>query len=210
MTKGLIAGSVNLTLAWSAGAALPSPGLLAGAGAVGFLGYGVSLVLFVLGLRHLGAARTGAYFSTAPFIGAILSLVLFGEPVTVPLVVAAVMMGVGLYLHLVERHEHEHLHEAMKHEHRHVHDDHHQHAHGPTDPRASRIPIRIATRRFSTPIRITRTCITGTSMRTERLRPGGSRSARMRHKATRRCGRRSRSIHALSTTTHLPTRVGVT
>lgn len=134
MLKGLVAGTVNLALALWHGAALPPAGPLLGAGVVGFLGYGVSLVLFVLALRHLGAARTGAYFSAAPFVGAVLALVLFGEPLTARLVAAAALMGVGLYLHLAEHHEHEHAHEEMMHEHTHVHDEHHGHAHGPDDP----------------------------------------------------------------------------
>lgn len=134
MLKGLVAGAVNLGLALWHGAALPAAGPLLGAGVVGFLGYGVSLVLFVLALRHLGAARTGAYFSMAPFIGAVLALVLFSEPLTARLVAAAALMGVGLYLHLVEHHEHEHGHEEVVHEHAHVHDEHHRHAHGPNDP----------------------------------------------------------------------------
>ena len=125
--KGVVAGTVNLGLALAHGARLPSPAVIAGAGLVGFFGYGLSLVLFVLALRHLGAARTGAYFSTAPFLGAALALVLFGEPVTVQLIAAAVLMAVGVYLHLSENHAHEH-------EHRHRHDEHHQHAHGPDDP----------------------------------------------------------------------------
>jgi drug/metabolite transporter (DMT)-like permease len=132
--KGLVAGAVNLTLALGHGARLPRASVVAEAGAVGLFGYGVSLVLFVLALRHLGAARTGAYFSTAPFLGASLALVLFREPLTVQLVAAAGLMVVGLYLHLAEQHEHDHLHEAMEHEHRHVHDAHHQHAHGSDDP----------------------------------------------------------------------------
>jgi hypothetical protein len=108
--------------------------MLAAAAAVGFFGYGVSLVLFVLGLRHLGAARTGAYFSTAPFIGAALALPLFGEAPTLTLIGAALLMGIGVYLHLAEAHEHEHLHEPLEHEHRHVHDIHHQHEHAPDAP----------------------------------------------------------------------------
>ena len=131
MLKGLAAGAVNLALALWHGAALPTAGPVVGAGVVGFFGYGVSLVLFVLALRHLGAARTGAYFSMAPFIGAMLALGLFGEPLTVRLVAAAALMGVGLYLHLAEHHEHEHGHEELQHEHTHVHDGHHQHEHGP-------------------------------------------------------------------------------
>ncbi len=132
--KGLAAGAINLALALARGAHSPALGEVAAAGAVGFVGYGVSLVLFVLALRHLGTARTGAYFSTAPFLGASLALVLFREPFTAPLVGAAVLMGIGVSLHLSERHRHEHVHEALDHEHRHVHDAHHQHAHGPHAP----------------------------------------------------------------------------
>jgi drug/metabolite transporter (DMT)-like permease len=131
MTKGLCAGAVNLVLALSRGAALPPADIVAAAALVGFFGYGVSLVLFVLGLRHLGTARTGAYFSTAPFIGAGLALILFGEPLGFRLVLAAALMGVGLYLHLAERHEHEHAHEELVHDHVHVHDEHHRHDHAP-------------------------------------------------------------------------------
>jgi drug/metabolite transporter (DMT)-like permease len=132
--KGIAAGAANLGLALARGVHLPSGFAIVEAGVVGFFGYGVSLVLFVLALRHLGTARTGAYFSTAPFLGAALSLAIFGEAVTVQLVLAAVLMGFGLYLHLSERHEHEHSHEPLDHEHRHVHDEHHQHAHRPDDP----------------------------------------------------------------------------
>ena len=132
--KGVVAGTVNLALAFWRGAHVPALGSLAAAGVVGFFGYGVSLVLFVLALRDLGTARTGAYFSTAPFLGAALALAIFREPVTVQLVAAAALMGVGVYFHLSERHEHDHLHEALDHEHRHVHDEHHQHAHAPNDP----------------------------------------------------------------------------
>lgn len=139
MVKGLVAGSVNLALAMGRGAHLPALPAIAGAGLVGFFGYGLSLVLFVLALRHLGSARTGAYFSSAPFIGALLAILLFGEPVTTQLVAASVLMGIGLYLHLAERHAHEHDHELIEHDHAHVHDAHHQHvhhqhAHGPDDP----------------------------------------------------------------------------
>lgn len=134
MVKGLAAGTVNLMLALMLGARMPELSLTLAAGAVGFVGYGVSLVLFVLALRFLGTARTGAYFSTAPFIGALLALALFGEAITAQLVVAAVLMGIGLWLHLVERHDHDHVHEPMEHVHAHVHDEHHRHAHGADDP----------------------------------------------------------------------------
>lgn len=134
MIKGLAAGAANLAIARLQGAHLPALPALAVSQVVGFLGYGASLVLFVLALRLLGAARTGAYFSTAPFIGAVLSVLLLRDSVSASLLVAAVLMAIGVYLHLAERHDHEHAHEAMAHEHRHRHDEMHQHAHGVADP----------------------------------------------------------------------------
>jgi drug/metabolite transporter (DMT)-like permease len=129
MIKGLVAGGANLALALASGAPVASAGLVAAGAVVGFFGIGVSLVMFMLGLRHLGTARTGAYFSLAPFIGALLALVLLGEPMTWQLGIAGALMALGLWLHLSERHSHEHTHEPLEHEHRHVHDEHHRHAH---------------------------------------------------------------------------------
>lgn len=126
--KGMVSGTVNLILAFSLGASIPRFPNLAGAMVVGFLAYGVSLTLFVVGLRHLGTARTGAYFSVAPFFGALLAL-LMGEPITAPLLVAGALMAIGIWLHLTEHHEHEHSHEALMHDHEHIHDEHHQHGH---------------------------------------------------------------------------------
>jgi drug/metabolite transporter (DMT)-like permease len=134
MLKGLVAGSVNTAVALASGAGWPSVSRVAAAVVLGFLSYGVSLVLFVLALRHLGTARTGAYFSTAPFVGALASLVIFRERPTLAFAAATLLMAVGVWLHVSERHEHEHVHEAMDHAHRHVHDEHHRHAHGPDDP----------------------------------------------------------------------------
>lgn len=128
--KGLIAGSVNLVLAFSLGTALPSLLNVAGSMIVGFFAYGVSLALFVIGLRHLGTARTGAYFSVAPFFGALLAIAL-GDSITLPLIITGFLMAAGIWLHLSEHHEHVHEHVEMEHEHEHEHshDDHHQHTH---------------------------------------------------------------------------------
>lgn len=134
MIKGIVAGAVNVALGFAIGAKLPAWGTAAEAGVVGFFGCGVSLIFFVLGLRYLGSARTGAYFSTAPFVGTLLAVIMLHDPVSSRLVIAAALMAFGLYLHLTEQHRHEHRHEAMEHEHRHVHDEHHQHAHTPNDP----------------------------------------------------------------------------
>jgi len=129
MIKGLVAGGVNLVLALALGAGLPTPGFALAGAVVGFLGVGVSLVMFMLGLRHLGTARTGAYFSLAPFIGAALAIVLLGEGISPQFAVAGLLMAFGLWLHLNERHDHEHAHDILEHDHAHVHDLHHAHAH---------------------------------------------------------------------------------
>ena len=125
--KGLVAGVVTLIIAFWLGASLPQFRAIGSAALLGFFAYGVSLALFVLALRYIGTARTGAYFSVAPFAGAAFSIVLLREAITVRFLSAAVLMVIGVWLHLTERHEHEHIHEAMEHEHRHSHDEHHQH-----------------------------------------------------------------------------------
>ena len=137
MIKGLVAGTVNIGIALVLGAHLPGAGRAAPAMLLGFFGYGVSLVLFVLALRQLGTARTGAYFSTAPFVGAVASLAIFRERPTTALLAAAGLMALGVWLHVSERHEHHHVHDELEHEHAHVHDAHHQHTHDAHDPAVS-------------------------------------------------------------------------
>jgi drug/metabolite transporter (DMT)-like permease len=132
--KGLIAGPFNLILGLLLGATIPRISTALVAGVVGFLGYGISLVLFVLALRGLGSARTSAYFSTAPFIGSVAAVVALGDPMSAQLLISGVLMAVGVWLHMTEHHEHEHLHAPMAHIHPHVHDEHHRHAHSTIDP----------------------------------------------------------------------------
>jgi len=129
--KGLVAGATNLALALALGSRLPAPGAIVGAGLVGLVGYGVSLVLFIMALRDLGTARTSAYFSIAPFFGAALALLVLGEQPATAFWIAAALMGSGVWLHVTERHEHEHVHEPVTHTHEHVHDSHHRHNHAP-------------------------------------------------------------------------------
>ncbi len=129
MIKGLVAGPVNLAIGVLSGAGLPGVDTILLSALTGFLGYGISLVLFVVALRHLGTARTGAYFSVAPFLGAMAAVPLFGEAVSLQLVAAGLLMAIGVWLHMTERHDHVHEHEELEHEHRHMHDEHHDHAH---------------------------------------------------------------------------------
>lgn len=130
--KGLAAGGVNLLLAFALGASVPGPAGVSVAMVTGFFAYGVSLALFVVGLRHLGASRAGAYFSSAPFVGAAFSVLFLAEPLTWQLLAAALLMALGIWLHLTEDHDHAHGHLAMRHAHVHEHpsrDGHHLHAH---------------------------------------------------------------------------------
>lgn len=134
--KGGVAGPVNLLLALSIGSqSLPGVPDVIGALTVGFFAYGVSLALFIYAMRHVGTARAGAYFTVAPFFGALLAIAL-GDAITWPLVVAGLLMGIGVSMHLAERHEHTHTHDAIQHDHGHTHDDlHHDHEHdGPVTP----------------------------------------------------------------------------
>ena len=134
--KSLLAGSTNILLAFFfvQDGHFPAIKWLLTAGVIGFFGYGVSLLCFILALRHIGTSRTGAYFSLTPFVGALLSLLFLHEPISYQFILASLFMGIGLWLHLTENHSHEHTHEILEHEHQHIHDEHHQHAHSPNDP----------------------------------------------------------------------------
>lgn len=127
--KGLIAGLVNAGLALAGGAELPTGVHLLATLAVGFAGYGLSLVLFVVALRQLGTARTGAYFSVAPLFGVLISMALWPAAPDWTFGLAMALMALGVWLHVRERHEHDHVHEPVAHAHPHRHDEHHQHTH---------------------------------------------------------------------------------
>jgi drug/metabolite transporter (DMT)-like permease len=137
MIKGLVAGGTNLAIALTLFVSWPDHRTAVFAGLLGFFSYGMSLTLFIIALRHLGTARTGAYFSVAPFCGALLAVVLLDEPVSAQLIIASVLMMIGVGLHLSERHIHRHRHVAVTHNHPHHHaidDLHHDHPHDPAVP----------------------------------------------------------------------------
>jgi drug/metabolite transporter (DMT)-like permease len=128
--KALGGAALTGTLALLAGE--PRPGWLRAAGLVacGATGYGVSLRLYLLAQRRIGAGRTGSVFALAPFVGALVALALGDRPGGTTTAVAAVLFVAGLALHLTERHGHEHAHEPIEHDHAHRHDDgHHDHHH---------------------------------------------------------------------------------
>jgi len=128
-TKALVAGSVNVVLALALGERLPAAPDFAAVLATGFVGYGLSIVLHLLAMRHVGAARQAAYFATAPFIGALAALPILGERLSSVELGAGGLMAAGVILLLRARHEHQHVHEAQAHDHANVHDEHHAHVH---------------------------------------------------------------------------------
>lgn len=128
-SKGLVAGVANVGLAFVLHLPLPGWTQVSYALLIGFFGYGISLVLFVLALRDLGTARTGAYFSTAPFIGATIAILFFDSTTSILFWMAAILMAIGVWIHLTESHGHKHTHEYLFHHHSHIHDKHHQHNH---------------------------------------------------------------------------------
>lgn len=133
IVKGMAAGAVNTGLALAIDAAAPGKASIAGAMLLGLFSYGISLVLFIYALRHLGSARTGAHFSTAPFIGAAISILFLNEPFTVVFASALLLMILATWLVLTEQHQHQHTHEYLAHSHMHCHDEHHKHQHDGTE-----------------------------------------------------------------------------
>ena len=97
---------------------------------LGFVAYGMSIYLYIRAQRDLGAARTSAFYATAPFIGVIISWIVLREPVTLTFMMALLIMLIGTYFAVSEDHKHSHLHWTESHEHKHNHDDgHHNHHH---------------------------------------------------------------------------------
>lgn len=129
--KSAIGAAISFVLALGTHAAFPSPLYAIGLLACGAIGYGLSLRLYLLAQRSIGAGRTGSIFGAAPFIGALVAVAM-GEPATLSLLAGGLLFAAGVLLHVTEKHSHAHTHEAMEHEHLHRHDDgHHDHVHDP-------------------------------------------------------------------------------
>jgi drug/metabolite transporter (DMT)-like permease len=127
--KALVAGAFNVTLGVVLGERFPSAAFLGAALVTGSLGYGLSIVLHLLAVRSLGAARQAAYFATAPFIGALVAVPLLHDRLPPAQLAAGGIMALGIAVILRARHEHLHEHLPEIHEHAHVHDRHHAHLH---------------------------------------------------------------------------------
>jgi len=128
--KGLIAGTVSLSVALVLRVKMPLDLTIAFALLLGSFSYGASLVFFIKALEGLGSSRTGVFFSLAPFIGAVTSLILLREWIGWVMFPATGFMIVGVWLIMTERHLHRHRHETFVHTHLHNHTEmHHLHRH---------------------------------------------------------------------------------
>ena len=127
--KGLCAGTFNMALALHGGAHWPSLPVLLGAGITGFVAYGLSLLMFIKGMRELGAARSAAIFGTNPFVSSLLSIIFLHEPLSWGFAAAFGLNGAAAAALFTERHEHEHVHGLIAHNHLHTHEEHHKHEH---------------------------------------------------------------------------------
>lgn len=128
--KGLGSGTGSLIIALALGQTSRNIAYMAIALALGFVAYGLSIYYYILAQRMLGAARTSAFYAVAPFIGALLAILIFGQDFNWQFITAAIVMMAGAGLAIAERHRHAHRHEPLTHEHRHSHNDgHHDHQH---------------------------------------------------------------------------------
>ena len=128
--KGIGAGSFSLLLAVLLHNEFPDLKIIIGSMLLGFFCYGLSIVLFILSMRNLGASRASAFLGTAPFAGALLSFLLLHELPNILFCAAIPIMIIGAVLLLGEEHIHRHIHDLIEHEHRHNHNDgHHEHEH---------------------------------------------------------------------------------
>jgi drug/metabolite transporter (DMT)-like permease len=130
--KGTLGAIATAALATIAREPWPAAATAAVLFACGATGYGLSLRLYLLAQRRIGAGRTGSVFAVGPFVGAAVSWALGDRGFGALGAIGGLALVIGVYLHLTERHAHRHVHEALTHEHAHRHDDgHHDHVHDP-------------------------------------------------------------------------------
>jgi drug/metabolite transporter (DMT)-like permease len=130
LVKGVVGGGLNLTVGLLLEGHTTTAGRVIAALAIGAIGYGASLVLYIRGAQHLGAARSQMLFAAAPFVGVVVAWTVVREPVLPIQGIAFAVMAAGLLVGMSERHGHAHVHRAMTHTHDHRHDDgHHDHVH---------------------------------------------------------------------------------
>jgi drug/metabolite transporter (DMT)-like permease len=128
--KGIASGLGSFLIAFFTGAVSAKIAYIGLSLLLGFVSYGLSIYLYILAQRNLGAVRTSTFYAFAPFIGSGLSFVIFRDTPSLTFLTAFVVMTIGAYLAAFEKHDHEHTHNFIEHEHSHNHNDgHHDHQH---------------------------------------------------------------------------------
>ena len=137
--KGVFSGLGSLVVALITGENIPGVLWIVLVLLLGFVAYGLSINFYIKAQKDLGAAKTSAYYSVAPFLGVIFGLVLLGERPGIQfylglvLMVAATVLMVKDTIALQHTHEHIHTHCHEHHHgelvHTHVHDHAHTHTH---------------------------------------------------------------------------------
>jgi drug/metabolite transporter (DMT)-like permease len=128
LAKGIVAGGANLAIGLVASGA-PSLSKALTVGLVGAVGYGVSITLWIVGARELGAARGQLVFASAPFMGVFVAWAVLREPVHGREVISLALALLGVSMVMGSDHSHSHAHRMVEHDHAHEHDEHHSHGH---------------------------------------------------------------------------------
>lgn len=128
--KGLVAGSTNLIIGATL-APLNAPFMInIAALGVGVFSYGISIVLYITSAQQLGATRSQMIFSSSPFWGVLLAIMVLNERFSWQLGLGLVVLLVSIIFLMSDQHGHVHQHNKQVHTHRHTHLDlHHQHEH---------------------------------------------------------------------------------
>ena len=108
IVKGIGAGLFMVLLSVALKAEMPEPFSVASGLALGSFSCGISLILFILALREIGSARAGALFASAPFIGVVVSFVIFRNQPSLNYLVSFPLMLIGAVLLFKESHGHLH------------------------------------------------------------------------------------------------------
>jgi drug/metabolite transporter (DMT)-like permease len=131
--KGLSAGTFLIVVAFALGIGVVTPIQVVSSLTIGAFSFGLSLVLFILALREIGASRTSTYFAAGPFFGMIFAVTILQENPSMIQCLSSLFMALGIFILHRERHEHMHTHEELEHRHFHRSDEHHQHSHDGTE-----------------------------------------------------------------------------
>lgn len=127
--KGVVAAAINLAAAFIL---VPTVWPVAAVGSallIGIFSYGLSIVLYITAAQQTGATRSQLVFSTAPYFGLFLSVLLLREPLTSSQIGAGLLIAASIVLLTLERHGHRHDHAALTHDHLHTHQDQHHDSH---------------------------------------------------------------------------------